>query len=447
MSMNSGKEKSRWLLVAALASAFTATPVPGLRSEARAQARVTAEGVYGAEARNPLRINSLGENPVANSLGAPISVRETRETREALSAVTPAWANSYLENTLRLLNGYTSAAREGAASDQILVTRVRTLLASQARLGGSTQALDITGLLREHGYTVDAGISVTIQASSGGLSRTFAAGTQSSGGPRGDGVTTINLGAHDGITIASDGNGAVEGIDIRVRRTQAVAGGATRVDNAAWFAADGCGNVYAGMPTATSEIAAVTPLLVERPTAPCINVRVRPPRGVRFTNENVHARVLVLDMNSGTTYPAEECPVDTGQVQVNCDNDCVRVLREAADRSPGFAEVVQRVRRERGTDAAISRVFTADARITDAAGGEDAYITVPVRADKLNRNFVTIVCFDWENGGSSTVVIHNPGEADSRGFIRDRLVMEGAGQNMDVFEGRRRVSRGADRTE
>lgn len=186
---------------------------------------------------------------------------------------------------------------------------------------------------------------------------------------------------------------------------------------------------------------------VEVAAQPCINVRVRAPRGVNFTNENVDARVLVLDMNSGTTLPVEDCPVDTGQVQANCAQgaECQRILREAADRSPGFQEVVREAARARGANAPISRIFVSDARINADEGG--TYITIPVRADKLNERFLVAVCFDWDGGGSSVSVIHHPGEANAQGFVRDELVMEGSGANMDVFRGHRRVSRGADRTD
>lgn len=395
--------------------------------------RVTASGVYNAD-RYHAYPETLGQNPVTAHPGEILSTLQIQGTVDTLAPTTADWAESDLLASLRVLNGYKAEGGLNAVSDSQLIAQVRGMLAGAERVGGATQRVDVTEILRSNGYSVGQDTHVYFQAISGGEDQIYLGGTQRANNTTGVGPIPIPHG-YDSLAVVGAQNRAANGVRITMERTTQ-----SGVESSITDAYDFCGNNYSA-----PEAPVVAATRVENP---CINVRVRAPRGVQFDNEHVQARVLVLDMNTGNTVPVsnEECPIDTGQIQMNCTSgtDCRRVLDEAAQHSPGLHQVVEHVRSTRGRDAAISQIFIADARINIDEQG--SYITVPVHADRLNENFVVAVCFDWDNGGSSVDVIHHPGTADAHGFIHDQLIMEGNGNNMDVFRGHRRVSRGADQT-
>jgi len=423
----------------ALAGAYV-TDAALSRQDAFAQtqdARVTARGALAEDAYRP-REFALGDNPVVRN-GAPLTTANIEGTMSVLAPTTADWAENELRAAIRLTNGYRADGGLDASSNAALIADLRARLAGAGQPAGRPERVNITRLLIDNGYTVDEGTEVFIQTVTPGRSQRYLAGTQ--GASNTTGVRPIEIpSGYDSLAVLGRNARENEAVRFTIERTVHGKKEQSQIDLYDW-----CGNGYS-LPEAPALPSQ------EAVQSPCINIRVRPPEGLDFSNENVRARVLVLDMNSGGTLPSEECPVDTGQVMVNCDDVCAEILERAAGDSEGFRRVMTRVRRERGPEATISRIFAADARISaDAEHG--TYVTVPVLSEKLNDNFVTIICFDWDEnengrpGGSSVVVVHSVTEADENGFIRDQLVMEGRGQNMDVFQNGRRTSRGARHTD
>jgi hypothetical protein len=426
----------------AAAISFLVAPMTAAPTAANAQTRVveraTAASVYRTESTNPLIVPSLGENPVSNRVGAPISLVEVRETREALAATTDDWAEPYLEYGLRALNGYNANATDGAVSDQALIRQVRDLIASAPRIGGDTQPVDVTALLRANGYQIAEGVVVTMEANSVGLGRVFSAGTQADGV---DGVKIIPLGTHDGITLRGDGDGAAEGIDIVVARTQRGTAGGQTTQRAGMFFADDCGNGYGHLQY--RDVVETAAALSREATDPCVTVRVRVPRGVNLADERADIRVVTLDLGRGGAFPAEECPAEE-QVTVNCEGPCSDLMVNAAHLSEPFQRVLQRVRRERGADAQISRFYTPDATfIPDAARDGEGSVRLQIRRSQINSNVAVIICFDWPGGGSEIVTLTDI-DTNTEGVITansrggDFELNMSNGGNVEVFRGERR---------
>ncbi len=326
----------------ALAMALTAQAGP-LRSDASAQAtsgeRVTARGVLAADSLNPLVLRSLGENPVAERLGAPITVNEISRTRELFAATTADWAEEGQENMLRLLNGY----REGSdVSDAAIISAVRARIASAAVVGGAPQEVAINDLLRANGYELEEGVEYYAQTVDSGEATFYAAGTQGDGI---DGAKLIDLGGHDSIAVRGDGRGGALGVRIGQRRTVR-AGGEVRVENEAWDAADGCGNAFDVLNPETTTT-------VENPCPPRINVPVEGlPEGslvtVVFAFEDGERPIPTVDNDT--------CP--TSSLPEVC-RDCTAGVARAAE-----LELEERYNKEYGVlTAGTTRVMGGEIHI------------------------------------------------------------------------------------